>query len=217
MTMASRIGVMGCRRLEQVATPPSLRAPTSRWIAEFVGDFNMSRDRSGRAMPSPADFDTGRRNDHGRRARQPITKTVVASRSARKRSSCRGAARCRRGQCAVNHRWRRCDRCPVFGGITTYKVKLDSGAVLRSSMANTARIDIDAYNANQRVVACSPRTIAWCWSNERRRIFTRRRGWPRSRPICGWLLFFLVPFGFLLKISLSQTAIAQPPYLPVLI
>jgi len=32
-------------------------------------------------------------------------------------------------------------------------VKLDSGAVLRSSMANTARIDIDAYQACQRVVA----------------------------------------------------------------
>jgi putrescine transport system permease protein len=28
-------------------------------------------------------------------------------------------------------------------------------------------------------------------------------------------LFFLVPFAFVLKISLSQTAIAQPPYLPV--
>jgi putrescine transport system ATP-binding protein len=34
-----------------------------------------------------------------------------------------------------------------------YKVKLDSGAVLRSSMANTARLDIDAYGAGQRVVA----------------------------------------------------------------
>jgi len=30
-----------------------------------------------------------------------------------------------------------------------------------------------------------------------------------------WMLaFFLVPFGFVLKISLSQTAIAQPPYVP---
>src|ERR1700751_391457 len=29
------------------------------------------------------------------------------------------------------------------------------------------------------------------------------------------VLFFLVPFGFVLKISLSQTAIAQPPYTPV--
>ena len=40
-----------------------------------------------------------------------------------------------------------------LGGLTTYKVKLDTGAVLRSSMANTARLDIDAYNASQRVVA----------------------------------------------------------------
>jgi putrescine transport system ATP-binding protein len=40
-----------------------------------------------------------------------------------------------------------------LGGVTTYKVKLDSGAVLRSSMANTARLDIDAYSASQRVVA----------------------------------------------------------------
>ena len=32
-----------------------------------------------------------------------------------------------------------------------------------------------------------------------------------------WLLaFFLVPFLIVLKIGLSQTAIAQPPYLPVL-
>ena len=32
-----------------------------------------------------------------------------------------------------------------------------------------------------------------------------------------WLLaFFLVPFLIVLKISLSQTAIAQPPYTPVL-
>ncbi len=32
-----------------------------------------------------------------------------------------------------------------------------------------------------------------------------------------WLtLFFLVPFAIVLKISLSQTAVAQPPYIPVL-
>ena len=40
-----------------------------------------------------------------------------------------------------------------LGGVTRYKVKLDSGAVVRSSMANTARIDSDAYQACQRVVA----------------------------------------------------------------
>jgi putrescine transport system ATP-binding protein len=40
-----------------------------------------------------------------------------------------------------------------LGGNTTYNVKLDTGAVLASSMANPARLDIDAYHASQRVVA----------------------------------------------------------------
>jgi putrescine transport system ATP-binding protein len=40
-----------------------------------------------------------------------------------------------------------------LGGLTTYKVKLDTGAVLRSSMANTARLDMDTYSPSHRVVA----------------------------------------------------------------
>jgi putrescine transport system ATP-binding protein len=40
-----------------------------------------------------------------------------------------------------------------LGGLTTYKIKLETGAVVRSSMANTARLDIDAYGASHRVVA----------------------------------------------------------------
>jgi len=48
-----------------------------------------------------------------------------------------------------------------------------------------------------------------------RRIFTRPARIAAIAPYLWMALFFLVPFGFVLKISLSQTAIAQPPYLPV--
>jgi len=48
-----------------------------------------------------------------------------------------------------------------------------------------------------------------------RRIFARPARLAAIAPYLWMLLFFLVPFGFVLKISLSQTAIAQPPYLPV--
>src|ERR1700680_1567332 len=48
-----------------------------------------------------------------------------------------------------------------------------------------------------------------------RRIFTRPARIAAIAPYLWMVLFFLVPFGFVLKISLSQTAIAQPPYLPV--
>jgi putrescine transport system permease protein len=48
-----------------------------------------------------------------------------------------------------------------------------------------------------------------------RQIFARPARIAAIAPYLWMALFFLVPFGFVLKISLSQTAIAQPPYLPV--
>ncbi|MCA1456716.1 ABC transporter permease subunit [Bradyrhizobium sp. BRP22] len=48
-----------------------------------------------------------------------------------------------------------------------------------------------------------------------RRIFARPARYATIAPYLWMALFFLVPFGFVLKISLSQTAIAQPPYTPV--
>ena len=48
-----------------------------------------------------------------------------------------------------------------------------------------------------------------------RRTFTRPARISAIAPYLWMALFFLVPFGFVLKISLSQTVIAQPPYEPV--
>jgi putrescine transport system permease protein len=47
-------------------------------------------------------------------------------------------------------------------------------------------------------------------------IFARPARLATIAPYVWMVLFFLVPFGFVLKISLSQTAIALPPYVPVL-
>jgi putrescine transport system permease protein len=46
-------------------------------------------------------------------------------------------------------------------------------------------------------------------------IFTRPARLAAIAPYLWMALFFLVPFAFVLKISLSQTAISQPPYTPV--
>src|SRR6202012_4601474 len=48
-----------------------------------------------------------------------------------------------------------------------------------------------------------------------RRIFTRPARLAAIAPYLWMALFFLVPFIFVVKISLSQTVIAQPPYVPV--
>src|SRR5712692_6246474 len=60
-----------------------------------------------------------------------------------------------------------------------------------------------------------PRRLRGAGAMSARRIFTRPARLAAIAPYLWMVLFFLVPFGFVLKISLSQTAIAQPPYLPV--
>src|SRR6202158_1703347 len=157
MTVADRIGVMDTGRLEQVATPRELyEAPGSRWIAEFVGDINIfegqvEQREAGRLMISTKDAGTISVAE----PRQPIAKAIVcvAIRPEKVKLSRRGPVSDAVNAHSINRLEGVVTDVSYLGGVTTYKVKLDSGAVLRSSLANTARIDIDAYNAGQRVVA----------------------------------------------------------------
>jgi len=157
MTMANRIGVMDAGRLEQVASPRDLyEAPQSRWVAEFVGDVNLfdgevSSHEHHRLTIATRDGDTIVVAE----PRQPVTKTVVsvAIRPEKVKLSRRGPVSDAANSHAINRLEGVVTDVSYLGGSTVYKVKLDSGAVLRSSMANTARLDIDAYSASQRVVA----------------------------------------------------------------
>jgi putrescine transport system ATP-binding protein len=163
MTVASRIGVMDAGRLEQVAPPRELyEAPASRWIAGFVGDINLfegevePRESSQLAMAPRLTITT---RDAGTvyvaEPRRPVTKTSVsvAIRPEKVKLSRHGPVPNTDNARAINRLEGVVTDVGYLGGFTTYKVKLDSGAVLRSSMANTARIDIDAYGPSQRVVA----------------------------------------------------------------
>src|SRR5216683_6457819 len=53
MTVADRIGVMDHGRLVQVATPPELyEQPSSRWVADFIGDVNLIEGKVADASPA---------------------------------------------------------------------------------------------------------------------------------------------------------------------
>ena len=157
MTVAGRIGVMDAGRLEQVATPRELyEAPSSRWVAEFVGDINLfegqvEQGESGRLAIATRDAGTV----FVAAPRQPIAKAnvCVAIRPEKIKLSRRGPASDAVNAHAINRLEGVVTDVGYLGGITTYKVKLDTGAVLRSAMANTARLDLDAYGPSHRVVA----------------------------------------------------------------
>ena len=157
MTVASRIGVMDSGRLDQVASPRELyEAPASRWIAEFIGDVNLfdgelkSRENNRLVV---ATRDAG--DVVVAEPRNPVTKTVlsVAIRPEKVKLSRRGPVSDGGGSQSINRLEGVVTDVSYLGGMTTYKLRLDSGAVVRSSMANTARIDVDAYAPSQRVVA----------------------------------------------------------------
>ena len=154
MLLADRIGVMDRGRLEQVAVPRQLyEAPTSRWVAEFVGDINIlegqieSRDAQ---RVSVATQNAG--TISAAEPRQELTKTAVcvAIRPEKVRLSRRAPAS---DDGSINRLEGVVTDVGYLGGLTTYQVKLDSGATLRASVANTARLDVDAYGVTQRVVA----------------------------------------------------------------
>jgi putrescine transport system ATP-binding protein len=157
MTVADRIGVMDAGRLEQVATPRQLyEAPSSRWIAEFVGDINVI---DGHVEAQAEHRLTIATRDAGTivaaEPRQPLRKTsiCVAIRPEKVKLSRRGPVTEPAGAIAMNRLEGVVTDVNYLGGITSYKVKLDTGAVLRASMANTARLELNAYSASQRVTA----------------------------------------------------------------
>jgi putrescine transport system ATP-binding protein len=157
MTMADRIGVMDDGRLEQVATPRKLYdAPSSRWVAEFVGDVNLfegeaSSGADGRLIVSTKDAGT----IIVTAPLNPVTKSPVsvAVRPEKVKLSRHAPASGVVDAHSINRLAGVVTDVGYLGGFTTYKVKLDTGAVVRSSMANTTRLDLDAYSPTQRVVA----------------------------------------------------------------
>ena len=156
MAMADRIGVMDAGRLEQVASPRDLyETPASRWIAEFVGDINLFEGQVGAVEAGRLAIAT---RDAGTvyvaEPRTPPARNVVsvAIRPEKVKLSRRAPAAEGTSARAFNCLEGVISEISYLGGLTTYKVRLDSGAIVRSSMANTTRI-VDAYTASQRVVA----------------------------------------------------------------
>jgi putrescine transport system ATP-binding protein len=157
MTMATRIGVMDAGRLEQVAPPRDLyEAPATRWVAGFVGDINLFEgdiimQERHRLMVTTRDSDAITVTA----PRQSVTKATVtvAIRPEKIRLSRRGPATDTDQAQSINRLEGVVTDVGYLGGSTAYKIKLDSGAVVRATVANIARLDRDTYSTGQRVVA----------------------------------------------------------------
>ena len=157
MTMADRIGVMNAGRLEQVATPRHLyEEPVSRWIAGFVGDVNMfdgkvaRRDGGRFAVAVPG---VGLLNATPPRDPAGVEAVSVAIRPEKVRLSRRPPV-ADVADASINRLEGVVRDIGYLGGASLYTVALDGdAATLRASVANTARLDADAFPVGQRIAA----------------------------------------------------------------
>ena len=153
MTVADRIGVMDKGRLVQVAPPRELyEAPNSRWVAGFVGDINLIEGRVtavhrdlGRMIVTTADAgEIVAAYTQAVSAGDAVCLAVRPEKIVLSAGNDGGAA-------TGNSFAGILSDINYTGGVSMYRVRLDSGAVLRIARANITRADGDPFTPEQRV------------------------------------------------------------------
>jgi putrescine transport system ATP-binding protein len=151
MTMADRIAVMDHGRIVQVATPGEIyEQPRTRFIAEFVGDVNILDGKvlgqeqglwrvaaAGAAAPLTIDDP-----DEVLHAGQGVAIAVRPEKMTIGRTAPEGAPNVLSGEV-----W----DIGYLGDWTVYRVRLDTGAILRVTRANRSRYVDDPIDWEERV------------------------------------------------------------------
>jgi putrescine transport system ATP-binding protein len=139
MTIADRIGVMDHGRLVQVATPPELyEQPSSRWVADFIGDVNLIEGAVADADPAAttvASAGAGRLRVASGSDAKPGDTVWVALRPEKVR-----IAREPPAMAAENCVAGKVRDIGYLGDVSIYKVELESGLVMKAAAANLTRL-----------------------------------------------------------------------------
>jgi putrescine transport system ATP-binding protein len=139
MTVADRIGVMDHGRLIQVATPNEIyERPNSRWVADFIGDINLIEGRvadAGAAGTVVASSAAGQLRGLACPDAKPGDTVWVALRPEKIRIG-REPPPATGENCVVGL----VENIAYLGDLSVYKVRLDTGLVLKTAVANVTRL-----------------------------------------------------------------------------
>ncbi|TIV76015.1 MAG: TOBE domain-containing protein, partial [Mesorhizobium sp.] len=148
MTMADRIAIMDKGEVMQVATPAEIyEAPTSRFVAHFVGNVNMFEGKVAEHTANATRI-TGATGaeivvDNGGKAAAG-SDIVVAIRPEKIKVSSKKPAD------AVNALEGEVYDVAYLGDMTVYHIKLDDGQIVRASALNASRVTEDPLTWNDR-------------------------------------------------------------------
>jgi putrescine transport system ATP-binding protein len=138
MTVADRIAVMDRGRIVQVATPPEIyEQPNSRWVADFIGEVNLLEGRlvaAGRAAATIESADAGRIAAAAAPEGRPGDTVWAAIRPEKVRIAREPPAQAD-VNCVAGQVW----DIGYLGDLSTYKVRLPSGLIMKAAAANMTR------------------------------------------------------------------------------
>ncbi|MEI9426420.1 ABC transporter ATP-binding protein [Mesorhizobium sp. Cs1299R1N3] len=147
MTMADRIAIMDKGEVMQVATPAEVyEAPTSRFVAHFVGNVNMFEGKVAERADKTTRITgaTGAQIVVENGAAATGTDIIFAIRPEKIRVSSKKPAD------AVNALEGEVYDIAYLGDMTVYHVRLDDGQIVRASALNAARVTEDPLTWNDR-------------------------------------------------------------------
>ena len=156
MTMADRIAILDKGEVMQVATPAEVyEAPTSRFVASFVGNVNMfegtvsSRDAGGAHIASSNGLTIRTENAGSTAAGSSV---AFAIRPEKIKVSSR-----KPGNAEVNAAEGEIYDIAYLGDMTVYHVKLADGQVVKASSLNASRVTEDPLSWSDRAwISFSP-------------------------------------------------------------
>ncbi|MEI9410544.1 ABC transporter ATP-binding protein [Mesorhizobium salmacidum] len=147
MTMADRIAIMDKGEVMQVATPAEVyEAPTSRFVAHFVGNVNMFEGKVAERTDKTTRITgaTGAQIVVENGAAATGADIIFAVRPEKIRVSSKKPAD------AVNALEGEVYDIAYLGDMTVYHVRLDDGQIVRASALNAARVTEDPLTWNDR-------------------------------------------------------------------
>ncbi len=147
MTVADRIAVMNGGNLVQVGTPAAVyERPNSRWVAGFLGDVNLIEGQVTEVYPSFVTFMNG-----ALRLRLPDHDIAPGAAAVALRPEKIGIAHEMPQDMAENGAAGIVTDIGYLGTMSVYKVKIDSGLVLKAAVMNAQRQSTQTIHVNERV------------------------------------------------------------------
>ena len=148
MTMADRIGVMNHGRLAQVGTAAEIyEQPATRWVAEFIGDVNLLEgtvgETAGEAVTVTTSAGLLRATSPGAvRAGERVAVAIRPEKFRIATGEPEAQDNCFSGEVLD---------IGYLGDMSLYKVKLDTGAIVKAASVNVTRVLHRPIGWNERV------------------------------------------------------------------